>query len=254
MSAYNMTKEEEEMERISHMDVTKPAIEMREIVKKFGDFTANDHVNLLVHKGEVHAILGENGAGKSTLMNVLYGLYQPTSGQIFVGGKEEVIHSPSRAIELGIGMVHQHFMLVQPFSVTENIILGMEPMKGLSVDLKTARKRVEEISKRYNMQVDPDAKIEDISVGMQQRVEILKVLYRGADILILDEPFNALDYKTYEDVKAIIRMLKAEGKTIFLTSHHYKDIEQLCDQVYSLEDCQLLPITEEIAARYREMD
>ena len=110
------------MERISHMDMTKPAIEMREIVKKFGDFTANDHVNLLVHKGEVHAILGENGAGKSTLMNVLYGLYQPTSGQIFVGGKEEVIHSPSRAIELGIGMVHQHFMLVQPFSVTENII------------------------------------------------------------------------------------------------------------------------------------
>ena len=142
------------MERISHMDMTKPAIEMREIVKKFGDFTANDHVNLLVHKGEVHAILGENGAGKSTLMNVLYGLYQPTSGQIFVGGKEEVIHSPSRAIELGIGMVHQHFMLVQPFSVTENIILGMEPMKGLTVDLKTARKRVEEISKRYNMQVD----------------------------------------------------------------------------------------------------
>ena len=142
MSAYNMTKEEEEMERISHMDVTKPAIEMREIVKKFGDFTANDHVNLLVHKGEVHAILGENGAGKSTLMNVLYGLYQPTSGQIFVGGKEEVIHSPSRAIELGIGMVHQHFMLVQPFSVTENIILGMEHMKGLSVDLKTDRKRV----------------------------------------------------------------------------------------------------------------
>ena len=119
------------MERISHMDMTKPAIEMREIVKKFGDFTANDHVNLLVHKGEVHAILGENGAGKSTLMNVLYGLYQPTSGQIFVGGKEEVIHSPSRAIELGIGMVHQHFMLVQPFSVTENIILGMEPMKVL---------------------------------------------------------------------------------------------------------------------------
>ena len=155
------------MERISHMDMTKPAIEMREIVKKFGDFTANDHINLLVHKGEVHAILGENGAGKSTLMNVLYGLYQPTSGQIFVGGKEEVIHSPSRAIELGIGMVHQHFMLVQPFSVTENIILGMEPMKGLTVDLKTARKRVEEISKRYNMQVDPDAKIEDISVGMQ---------------------------------------------------------------------------------------
>ena len=229
MSAYNMTKEEEEMERISHMDVTKPAIEMREIVKKFGDFTANDHVNLLVHKGEVHAILGENGAGKSTLMNVLYGLYQPTSGQIFVGGKEEVIHSPSRAIELGIGMVHQHFMLVQPFSVTENIILGMEPMKGLSVDLKTARKRVEEISKRYNMQVDPDAKIEDISVGMQQRVEILKVLYRGADILILDEPTASLTPQEITELMEIISNLTADGKSVILITHKLKEITSCAD-------------------------
>ena len=224
------------MERISHMDVTKPAIEMREIVKKFGDFTANDHVNLLVHKGEVHAILGENGAGKSTLMNVLYGLYQPTSGQIFVGGKEEVIHSPSRAIELGIGMVHQHFMLVQPFSVTENIILGMEPMKGLSVDLKTARKRVEEISKRYNMQVDPDAKIEDISVGMQQRVEILKVLYRGADILILDEPLSGVDA---EGMTTLMDMLDEIRKTydlsILMTTHDFSLLPKYADQVVLID-------------------
>ena len=218
------------MERISHMDMTKPAIEMREIVKKFGDFTANDHINLLVHKGEVHAILGENGAGKSTLMNVLYGLYQPTSGQIFVGGKEEVIHSPSRAIELGIGMVHQHFMLVQPFSVTENIILGMEPMKGLTVDLKTARKRVEEISKRYNMQVDPDAKIEDISVGMQQRVEILKVLYRGADILILDEPTAGLDPKERVRFRNLLSEY-AGDKIVILSTHIVSDIEAIADEV-----------------------
>ena len=218
------------MERISHMDMTKPAIEMREIVKKFGDFTANDHVNLLVHKGEVHAILGENGAGKSTLMNVLYGLYQPTSGQIFVGGKEEVIHSPSRAIELGIGMVHQHFMLVQPFSVTENIILGMEPMKGLTVDLKTARKRVEEISKRYNMQVDPDAKIEDISVGMQQRVEILKMLYRDNEILIFDEPTAVLTPQEIDELMEIMRGFKKEGKSILFITHKLNEIMAVADR------------------------
>ena len=156
---------------------TAYAVEMKNIVKKFGDFVANDHVNLSVKKGEVHAILGENGAGKSTLMTVLYGLYKPTEGEIFINGQKVVMDGPTTAINLGIGMVHQHFMLVQPFTVTENIILGMEPVKGLTVDLKTAREKVMEISERYNMQIDPDAKIEDISVGMQQRVEILKVLY-----------------------------------------------------------------------------
>ena len=164
------------MERVSHMDSNTVVIEMKDIVKKFGDFTANDHINLTVHKGEVHAILGENGAGKSTLMNVLYGLYRPTSGQIYVDGKEVQISSPKHAIELGIGMVHQHFMLIAPFTVTENIILGVEPTKGIMVDKKIARQKVVELSERYGMKVDPDAKIEDISVGMQQRVEILKVL------------------------------------------------------------------------------
>ena len=127
------------MARTSHMDASKVVIQMKDIVKKFGNFTANDHINLTVHKGEVHAILGENGAGKSTLMNVLYGMYRPTSGQIFINGKEVSIDNPEKAIELGIGMVHQHFMLVQPFTVTENIVLGAEPRKGLTVDLKTAR-------------------------------------------------------------------------------------------------------------------
>ena len=126
----------------SNMDVSTVVIEMKDIVKKFGNFTANDHINLTVHKGEVHAILGENGAGKSTLMNVLYGMYRPTSGQIFINGKEVSIDNPEKAIELGIGMVHQHFMLVQPFTVTENIVLGAEPRKGLTVDLKTARQRI----------------------------------------------------------------------------------------------------------------
>ena len=217
------------MERVSHMDPSQVAIEMREIVKKFGDFTANDHINLTVHKGEVHAILGENGAGKSTLMNVLYGLYQPTSGQIFVNGKEEVINGPNRAIELGIGMVHQHFMLVQPFTVTENIILGDEPMKGIVVDMKTSRKKVQELSERYNMQVDLDAAVEDISVGMQQRVEILKVLYRGADILILDEPTASLTPQEISELMEIIGNLTADGKSVILITHKLKEITACAD-------------------------
>ena len=171
-----------------HVDMTKPVIEMRNIVKKFGDFTANDGINLTVHKGEIHAILGENGAGKSTLMNQLYGLFKPTSGDILVNGKKIEMNNPRDAIAAGIGMVHQHFMLVQPFTVTENIVLGTEPRKGIRLDMTAARQNVKALSERYGLAIDPDAKIEDISVGMQQRVEILKALYRGADILILDEP------------------------------------------------------------------
>jgi simple sugar transport system ATP-binding protein len=182
-----------------------------------------------VHKGEVHAILGENGAGKSTLMNVLYGLYHPTSGHIEVKGKEVKIDSPGHAIELGIGMVHQHFMLVQPFSVTENIVLGMEPTKGLTVNLKAARQKVVELSEKYHMQVDPDAKIEDISVGMQQRVEILKVLYRGADILILDEPTASLTPQEISELMEIIGHLTADGKSVILITHKLKEIKAAAD-------------------------
>lgn len=217
------------MEHTSHMDPNTVVIEMKEIVKKFGNFTANDHVNLTVHKGEVHAILGENGAGKSTLMNVLYGLYRPTSGTIAINGREVVLTSPKHAIELGIGMVHQHFMLIQPFTVTENIVLGVEPKKGIVLDKAEARKRVVELSEKYGMKVDPDAKIEDISVGMQQRVEILKVLYRGADTLILDEPTASLTPQEIDELMEIIRSLTADGKSVILITHKLKEITACSD-------------------------
>ena len=211
------------------MDESSVVIEMKDIVKKFGDFTANDHINLTVHKGEVHAILGENGAGKSTLMNVLYGLYRPTSGQIFINGQETHLNSPKHAIEMGIGMVHQHFMLIQPFTVTDNIILGVEPTKGLMVDEKLARSKVLELSERYGMSVDPDAKIQDISVGMQQRVEILKVLYRGAQVLILDEPTASLTPQEIDELMEIIRNLTADGKSVILITHKLKEITACSD-------------------------
>ena len=217
------------MERISHMDASQVMVCMKDIVKKFGDFTANDHINLTVHKGEVHAILGENGAGKSTMMNVLCGLYKPTSGQIFIKGKEVHFSSPKDAIDMGIGMVHQHFMLIQPFTVTDNIILGIEPVKGLSIDKETARKKVMELSERYGMKVDPDAKIEDISVGMQQRVEILKVLYRGADTLILDEPTASLTPQEIEGLMEIIDNLTKDGKSVILITHKLKEITASSD-------------------------
>lgn len=218
------------MQKNSNIDLSKKTIEMKNIVKMFGNFRANDGVNLTVHKGEIHAILGENGAGKSTLMNILYGLYAPTSGQIFVNEKEVSIDGPNKAIELGIGMVHQHFMLIPPFTVTENIILGMEPTKGMNVvDIKTARKKVLEISERYGLKVDPDAKIEDISVGMQQRAEILKVLYRGADILILDEPTASLTPQEITELVEIMRNLTKEGKSIILITHKLKEIKESAD-------------------------
>ncbi len=218
------------MGRVSHMDKSAVVIEMKDIVKKFGDFTANDHIQLVVHKGEVHAVLGENGAGKSTLMNVLCGLYKPTQGQIFINGKQVSFNSPKDAIDIGIGMVHQHFMLIQPFTVLDNIILGMEPVKGLVVDRDTARKRILELSERYHMSIDPEAKIEDISVGMQQRVEILKVLYRGADVLILDEPTASLTPQEIEGLLTIIENLTADGKSIILITHKLKEITASSDR------------------------
>lgn len=217
------------MGKTSHIDESQIMVQMNDIVKKFGDFTANDHINLTVHKGEVHAILGENGAGKSTMMNVLCGLYKPTSGQIFIKEKEVHFSSPKDAIDIGIGMVHQHFMLIQPFTVTDNIILGIEPVKGLSIDKTTARQKVMELSERYGMKVDPDAKIEDISVGMQQRVEILKVLYRGADTLILDEPTASLTPQEIEGLMEIIENLTRDGKSVILITHKLKEITASSD-------------------------
>ena len=209
--------------------MSTPVIEMRNIVTKFGDFVANDGLNLTVHKGEIHAILGENGAGKSTLMNQLYGLLKPTSGDILVNGKKIEMNNPRDAIDAGIGMVHQHFMLVQPFTVTENIVLGTEPTKGVKLDMATARKNVVEISERYGLSIDPDAKIEDISVGMQQRVEILKALYRGADILILDEPTSSLTPQEIVELIDIMHNLVKDGKSIIIITHKLKEIKESAD-------------------------
>ena len=211
------------------MDQNSIVIEMREITKKFGDFTANDGINIRLHKGEIHALLGENGAGKSTLMNQLYGLIRPTSGEILVGGKPVSFSGPRDAIAAGIGMVHQHFMLVEPFTVTENIVLGNEPEKGIRLDMADARKKVLEISEKYGFAVDPDARIEDISVGMQQRVEILKTLYRGAEILILDEPTASLTPQEILELMRIMRSLAEDGKSFLIITHKLKEIKAVAD-------------------------
>lgn len=213
------------------MEPQRKVVEMRNITKRFGNFVANESINLTVRKGEIHALLGENGAGKSTLMNVLFGLYQPEEGEIYINEEKVIIDGPNKAIKLGIGMVHQHFKLVQPFTVTENIILGSEPRKGLNIDYNKARKEVAELSERYGLAVDPDAKIRDISVGMQQRVEILKILYRGADILIFDEPTAVLIPQEIEELMDIMRNLVAEGKSIVLITHKLKEIMAISDMV-----------------------
>ncbi len=206
-------------------------IEMLNIRKVFGTFVANDNITLQVKKGEIHALLGENGAGKSTLMNVLFGLYQPDGGEIRVKGKPVRITDPNVANDLGIGMVHQHFMLVDTFTVTENIILGSEPARAGTIDMKRAEQEVRELSERYGLAVDPTAKIADISVGMQQRVEILKTLYRGADILIFDEPTAVLTPQEIRELIEIMRTLVREGKSIILITHKLKEIMEVCDRV-----------------------
>ncbi len=216
-------------DRIGGADVL--AVEMLGITKRFGDFTANDRIDLDVRRGEVHALLGENGAGKSTLMNQLYGLYPPTSGDIFINGERVRLASPRMAIERGIGMVHQHFMLVQPFTVTENIILGLESTGAFGIlDEARAYREVESLSDRYGLLVDSRARIQDISVAMQQRVEILKCLYRGADILILDEPTAVLTPQEIEYLGEIIRNLTSEGKTVIIITHKLHEIKSMADR------------------------
>ncbi|MBU9720832.1 MULTISPECIES: ABC transporter ATP-binding protein [Bacillaceae] len=205
-------------------------IEMNNIRKEFPGIVANDNITLQVKQGEIHALLGENGAGKSTLMNVLFGLYQPEKGEIKVRGEKVEITDPNVANDLGIGMVHQHFMLIDKFTVTENIILGNEPTKFGNIDLRKAEKDVAEISEMYGLQVDPRAKIEDISVGMQQRVEILKTLYRGAEILIFDEPTAVLTPQEINELMEIMKKLINEGKSIILITHKLKEILAVCDQ------------------------
>jgi len=210
--------------RLSHI------VEMNDIRKEFPGVVACDDINFNVKKGEIHALLGENGAGKSTLMNILFGLYQPDAGTIRLRGEKVSIPNPNVANDLGIGMVHQHFKLVHNFTVTENIILGLEPTKALMIDTRSASARIRELSKRYGLNVDPDAKISDVSVGMQQRVEILKMLYRDAEILIFDEPTAVLTPQEVQELIKIMRGLIEEGKTIILITHKLREIMAIADR------------------------
>ncbi|MCT7855780.1 MAG: ATP-binding cassette domain-containing protein, partial [Lactobacillus iners] len=206
-------------------------IEMRHIVKQFGNFRANDDINLTLKKGEILALLGENGAGKSTLMNILSGLLQPTSGDIYVNGKKVIIKDPNTAKRLKIGMVHQHFMLAESFSVLENIILGNEITKGCFIDFKKEKEKIIELSKQYGLAVNLSAKISQTTVSQQQRIEILKVLYRGADILIFDEPTAVLTPQEITEFIKVIKGLVHEGKSIIFITHKLKEIKEACDRV-----------------------
>ncbi len=219
------------MEGKGKKDYSQYAVVMEQIVKKFPGVLANDHVDLFVKKGEIHAIVGENGAGKTTLMSQLYGLINPNSGKIYINGKEMNIKNPNDAIAAKIGMVHQHFMLVDRLSVVENVVLGMEPSHGPFFAVDTARKQIKELSERFGLYVDPDAIIEDLPVGSQQRVEIIKVLYRGAEILILDEPTAVLTPQETEELFKVLKTLKAQGKTIILITHKLHEVMAVTDSV-----------------------
>ena len=208
-----------------------PLLELQGITKRFPGVLANDRVDFDLRPGEVHALLGENGAGKSTLMNVVYGIYQAEEGEIRLRGRPVVIRSPHDAIDVGIGMVHQHFMLIPVMTVAENIVLAVEPRKGPFLDLDAAKERVRELSRRHGLAVDPGAKVEAIGVGQQQRVEILKALYRGAQILILDEPTAVLTPQEVRELFGIIESLRSEGTSIIFISHKLKEVLEVADRI-----------------------
>jgi general nucleoside transport system ATP-binding protein len=206
-------------------------LEMRGIRKVFPGIVANDDVSLGIQRGEVHALLGENGAGKSTLMNILYGLYKPDGGEILMRGKPVTFGSARDAIQAGIGMVHQHFMLIPVMTVAENIVLGIEPRDGILLDERGAERRVKELSEQFGLAVDPGALVHDITVGQEQRVEILKALYRGADVLILDEPTAVLTPQEAKELFAIIRSLQADGKSIIFITHKLNEVLEIADRI-----------------------
>lgn len=212
------------------------ALEVRGLTKRFPGVLANDHIDLTLYKGQVLGLLGENGAGKSTLMNMIYGLYTPDEGEILVNGNPVTIHDPNDAIRLGIGMVHQHFQLVPVLTVTENIMLGNESVRGPFLDRRAARKRILEISEQYGLNVNPDALVQDLPVGIQQRLEIIKALYRKADVLILDEPSAVLTPQETEGLFEIMRTLLDRGVSIIFISHKLKEVLTICDDIVVLRN------------------
>jgi general nucleoside transport system ATP-binding protein len=228
-------------------------LEARNVTKTFPGVVANKDVSLKLYRGEVLALLGENGAGKTTLMNILYGLYHQDSGDMLVHGEPVRISNPSESIRRGIGMVHQHFMLVPVFTVAENIVLGAETTKGLTLDLDAARRRIGELSQQYNLDVDPDTYVKDLSVGQQQRVEIIKALYRKADILILDEPTAVLTPQEADDLFAVIRTLRAQGTSVIFISHKLKEVLAISDRIMVLRRGQVVGETAPQGATERSL-
>src|SRR4030043_720508 len=223
------------------------ALEVRNITKRFPGVLANDSVNFDLRKGEIHALLGENGAGKTTLMNIIYGLSTPNEGEFFISNGEGLqqvqIRSPHDAIRAGIGMVHQHFMLVPVFSVAENIILGQEITRGPSLDLRTARQKITQLSEEYGLEVDPDAIVEDLPVGVQQRVEIIKALYRNAPILALDEPTAVLTPQEVENLFRATRQLTQRGVSIVFITHNIKEVLAVADRITAMRRGQVVGTT-----------
>ena len=211
-------------------------LELRDVTKRFGAVLANDHLNITIESGTIHAVVGENGAGKSTAMRIAYGFYTADSGEIAVNGQVREIRAPRDAIALGIGMVHQHFMLVRPMTVTENIVLGAEPGSAVALDLRKAAAAIRVLSEEFRLTVDPDATVETLSVGQQQRVELLKALYRRAELLILDEPTAVLTPQEVEEFFSILRRMRAQGKTVVIITHKLSEVLAISDRVTVMRD------------------
>jgi simple sugar transport system ATP-binding protein len=228
-------------------------LELRNVSKRFGAVLANDHLNITIPSGTIHAIVGENGAGKSTAMRIAYGFYRADSGEIVVDDRPRDIRSPHDAIALGIGMVHQHFMLVRPMTVTENIVLGAEPGSALSLDLKKAAANIRALSEEFRLSVDPDAVIEDLSVGQQQRVELLKALYRRAALLILDEPTAVLTPREVDEFFAILRRMREQGKTVVIITHKLSEVLAISDNVTVMRDGRVVGNLETRATNAAEL-